>query len=208
MINNYFMKKKVVRDLKYNQASMEGLGLAWYKFNIYLRMFFGVILLLKDMFDTTTDASAAFAFAFIWDSACIVLMLLSRQWLTDFKYKGIVCYFVVQYGSVIATILILLCGVLFETVDPAYFMGYTVASLVVYGIFFLLERKYWKKRAHLFDRDNQLAQGTQVYIETETDTTGSIIFCRKCGGNLMYGAKFCQKCGTEVIEETNENEML
>lgn len=202
MFKDYFMKKRVVRDLKYNQASVEGLGLAWYKFNIYFRMFYGVILLWADIMETSRSNPDVFVFTFLWDGICIVLMLMSRQWLSNFRYKGVVLYFVVQYGSAITSVLLLLVGVYLGTIDPQYFMGYMVGSLIIYGIFFALEYKYWKKRAHLFNRANLIEQH---YNETEDNT---VTFCCKCGEKILVGAQFCKKCGTKVIEETYENEML
>ena len=39
-----------------------------------------------------------------------------------------------------------------------------------------------------------------VYINQENPSTSKVCFCRKCGAQLIDSSKFCQICGTEVIE--------
>ncbi len=41
-----------------------------------------------------------------------------------------------------------------------------------------------------------------VYINQEpASETNKILFCRKCGAELVEGSKFCRKCGSDVIVE-------
>ena len=47
--NNKYSELTMLRNQKYNIATMEGLGMKWYKFNIYFRLFFAIISLLSDI---------------------------------------------------------------------------------------------------------------------------------------------------------------
>lgn len=175
--NNRYSELAMLRNQKYNTAAMEGLGMKWYKFNIYFRLFFAIVTLLSeianilmeygDSWGISWNIDAYLCFAVIFDLVLIAGTILTRHWLAYFDKKGVRLYFATQYLSqvVLMIVIFLLLGF-----DENSFPQ-TLGRLIGYGIFFAFEYKYWKKRSHLFSDKNQ---STYVYsdegISTQTET--------------------------------------
>ncbi len=169
----------MLRNQKYNIATMEGLGMKWYIFNIYFRLFFAIISLLSDItsipmnygdsWGISWNIDVYICFAVIFDVILIAGTILTRHWLAYFDKKGVQFYFITQYLSPVVLIIAIFLLIGFnEDSFPQ-----TLGRLIVYGIFFAIEYKYWKKRIHLFDNTNQ---STYVYRSgqsnnTQTETT-------------------------------------
>ncbi len=161
---NKYSELTMLRIQKYNIATMEDLGMNWYKFNIYFRLFFGIVTLLSDIanilmnyvnygnsWGISWNIDVYLCFAIIFDVILIVGTILTRHWLAYFNKKGVQLYFITQYLSqVVSFIAILILLGFDENSFPQ-----TLGSLIVYGIFFAFEYKYWKKRSHLFSDKNQ-----------------------------------------------------
>ena len=107
----------------------------------------------------------------------------------------------------------------FETVSMAYDQGVqqyiqngfdfgtavisaVILLVIAYFIWYRLNIKYFTKRviipASYAANAYESAAYTTQPVATEKVKTA---FCRKCGNKLPEGAKFCNQCGTEVIEE-------
>ncbi len=151
---NKYSQLVMLRAQKYNIAAMEGLGMKWYKFNIYFRLFFTVFRLLVDIANATdlwknnwiTDVYLYFTVTF--DVIFIIGIILTRHWLAYFNKKGIQFYFIIQYLSqIILVVAIYLIWGLNEEI-----LSQTLAQFIGYGILLAFEYKYWKKRIHLFNK--------------------------------------------------------
>lgn len=176
--NNKYSEVTMLRNQKYSIAAMQGLGMKWYAFNIYFRLFFAIISLLSDIAGIPTNygdlwgiswnIDVYICFAVIFDVILIVGTILTRHWLAYFDKKGVQFYFITQHLSkvVLFIAIFLLLGF-----DEDSF-SQTLGELIVYGIFFVLEYEYWKKRIHLFGNSNQ---STYVYSDesggTQMETT-------------------------------------
>ncbi len=214
--NNKRSELTILRNHKYNIAAMEGLGMKWYKFNIYFRLFAGIIRLLSDiasvpmnyadLWGVSWNISVYLCFAIALDTILIVGTILTRHWLAHFNKKGVQYYFIIQYLSqvVVFVAILLLLGFDEDTFSQ------NLGELIAYGIFFALEYKYWKKRIHLFDNFNQ---GTYAYSDDsneQTENPNQVKFCRKCGFELVNDSEFCSQCGTKILANTemNQNDVL
>lgn len=159
--NNECSELIKLRNKKYCIANMEGLGMKWYKFNIYFRLFFSITVLLfdiatfpisyRDLLYVSWNVVAYFCFAIIFDMVLIAGTILARHWLARFNKKGVLLYFITQYLSevIIFIAILLLLGFNEET------FAQTFGKLISYGIIFLFDYRYWKKRVHLFSDFNQ-----------------------------------------------------
>ena len=171
--NNKYSELTMLRNQKYNIATMEGLGMKWYKFNIYFRLFFAIISLLSDItsipmnygdsWGISWNINVYLCFAVIFDVILIVGTILTRHWLAYFDKKGVQFYFITQYLSQV--VLIIAIFLLLGFNEDSF--PQTLGRLIGYGIFFAIEYKYWKKRIHLFSNSNQ---STYVYSD-ESDNT-------------------------------------
>lgn len=173
---NRHSELNMLRIQKYNIATMEGLGMKWYKFNIYFRLFFSILVLLSDIGNIPTNFGSSWGlswnidvyicFAVIFDLILMVGVILTRHWLAYFDKKGVQLYFITQYLSQI--VLVIAMFLLFNF--SADLFSQAVSRLLAYGILFAFEYKYWKKRMHLFSNSKQ---GT--YYSPESVSTPSEI---------------------------------
>ncbi len=176
--NNKYSELTMLRNQKYNIATMEGLGMKWYKFNIYFRLFFAIISLLSDIasipmnygdfLGISWNIDTYLCFAVIFDLVLIAGTILTRHWLAYFDKKGVRLYFATQYLSQVVLVIVIFLLLGFDENS----FPQTLGRLIGYGIFFAFEYKYWKKRSHLFSDKNQ---STYVYsdesVSTQTETT-------------------------------------
>ena len=68
------------------------------------------------------------------------------------------------------------------------------------GIFSSIGIRILRNR-NVLDGFQTVAVEQNFLHEDVPDDIPRIRFCRKCGSNMLDGAKFCNKCGTEVIKE-------
>ena len=217
---------EMLRNSKYNIAFMDDLGMKWYKFNIYFRLFFSIFVLLADiasarmnygsLWGISLNMDIYLCFAIVFDLVLIVGALLVRHWLAHFDKKGVRYYFVTQYLSqaVISIAILSLLGI------NEYSFRQVMGRLIAYGIFFAFDYKYWKKRIHLFNDSeqstyaysctNDSAQAETPYVNNQINDKEKIRYCRKCGFKLIDDSDFCSQCGTKIIKsvEMIQNEVL
>lgn len=165
----------MLRKQKYNSAAKKGLGMKWYKYNIYFRLFLDIITLLFDM--TTVQAmygdfrgisgkiDVYFWFTILFDVALMVGTILTRNWLAHFNEKGIKFYFLTQYVSQIILFMatLLLLGFSEDSFPQ------TLGRMIGFGVFFALEYRYWKKRSFLF-----VTSGQSTYMYTDGSNSTQI----------------------------------
>ena len=139
--NNKHFELTMLRNQKYNIAAMEGLGMKWYKFNIYFRLFFAIVKLLSDIANSpmkygdswgiSWNIDAYLCFAVIFDVLLIVGTVLTRHWLAYFDKKGVQFYFITQYLSQV--VLIIAIFLLLGFNEDSF--PQTLGRLIGYGIF-------------------------------------------------------------------------
>lgn len=151
MKNETYYKLMAMRDIKYKQAADEHLGMKWYIFTIYVRIFLGIILDISDSIAIISDdifSSIYTVFVFIW---CIV-RLYARHLLTYFMRKGIMLYFISMYAlPILFLIPITLINFYTNELDVTKELVENIVGLI---IFFIPEIIYYKKRFHLFEIDS------------------------------------------------------
>lgn len=172
--SNENLELTMLRNQKYNIATMEGLGMKWYKFNIYFRLFFSIIVLLSDIasipmnygdsWGISWNVDVYLCFAIVFDIILIVGAILTRHWLAFFDRKGVQSYFITQYLS---QVVLFIAIIIFLGINEESF-SQTFGRLIAYGIFFAIEHKYWKKRIHLFGNANK---ATYVHDSEKRDNT-------------------------------------
>ena len=208
MSNNKSSELAILRKHKYSIAATEGLGMKWYKFNIFFRLFSSIVFLFFDIvsipinygmiWGTSLNIDIYLCFAIIFDLTLIVGAILTRHWLAHFNEKGVKCYFATQYFSQVVLYIVIfsLLGIDGNTLPQ------TIGRLIVYGISYALEYVYWKRRDHLF---NSPASITHMHSDDNLLVNKSkILFCRKCGSKLPEDALFCQECGTKIIAKVED----
>ena len=202
---------EMLRNQKYNEASEKNLGMSWYKFNIYFRLFFTIFTLIGDISDSIMEYEmygelnkafgTYFRFVFVFDIILIVGVIATRHWLAYFNKKGVYFYFGIQFISPILKYLAIF--IVFSDLDvtSSNVMYEFIATIIVYGILFALEYVYWSKRMHLFGDPYQITMdsdnGTNSVI-FQSDSAANNNFCRNCGTELLYNSEFCHECGTVV----------
>jgi len=74
-----------------------------------------------------------------------------------------------------------------------YFLSFLISPLITMIITFCLSNL----------NEAKPIEPTTVNAENvELNKTDVVRYCRKCGNTLLGRAKFCNKCGTEVMEDT------
>ena len=206
--SNKISELTLLRNQKYNSAAMNGLGMKWYKFNIYFRLFMNIIALLYNLtvvllncfnyWGVSWNIDVYNCLAIVFDVVLIAGAILTRYELVRFNKKGIYFYFSCQYLSEIVFFVtyVLLLG----------FNGESFGRLIAYAILFSMDYKYWKKRICLFGNSNE---SIHTYSNDESHKA-QIKFCRKCGCKLLDNSDFCSQCGTKIIKnvEMIQNEVL
>ena len=69
------------------------------------------------------------------------------------------------------------------------------------GIFSSIGLRILRERKVLDGFQTVTVEQNYSHEDVPEDTAPRIRFCRRCGSELLDGAKFCNKCGTEVIKE-------
>jgi len=102
-------------------------------------------------------------FTIVFDVGLIVGTILTRNWLAHFNEKGIKFYFITQYVSQIVLFMatLLLLGFSEDSFPQ------TLGRMIGYGVFFVLEYRYWKKRSFLFVTSGQ---STYMYSDGSNST--------------------------------------
>ena len=115
----------------------------------------------------------------------IILAKTRKKTITKKKYN-LLCYGI---NFLIMFVFIVLNG---KSSGAPYIIWTGVFSSI--GLRILKERK-------VLDGFQSVAVEQNFSYEDIPDDVPRIRFCRKCGSELLDGAKYCNKCGTEVKED-------
>ena len=171
MKNNNTLKHEfeiyLERDKKYRQAYSIGLGMKWYNFNIYFRLFISAFFAYGQLMSAVVEERMNIQPLFI---GLIIWLLFIRHWMYRFQYKGVINYFIVLYGQ---PVLLLVYAAISYTagnqIDPSNIVGY-IASI----IYFIPDIIYYKKRICLFDKVKLVYNPTSEENTTTPSNTESI----------------------------------
>ena len=209
-----------MRNQKYSQAKMEGIGLKWYWFNIYFRLFASILFNLIAIVNVC-KYSAIGVNSIIGIFQNIILVVWTAfvwKWLLRFEYKGVINYFLSNYGVALLEVLVTAIWAIILLIEGDGFgfvkiLSFNISLIIVAALLFVMEFIYWKKRIHLFDKTQKRTPG-KINVDNETahnnedvEKTGDIstTLIKSQDNNevdrigVKQKSRFCRKCGYELV---------
>lgn len=134
-----------IRDSKYAQAQNENLGMSWFLYTIYFKLFAGILWYVFDFVSACTNDEYDKEILVILGAVYIVYSVINiyvRHLLSCFYHNSLKIYFIAMYAVPI------IFGVIAALITEDTSLLPNVAALLIYVIPELI---YYHKRSHLFD---------------------------------------------------------
>ncbi len=165
--------------------------MAWYKFNIYFRLWVTSIIHLMTILSTITalmhSGASFFVCVFIaYNVALLALTIRTHHWLYRFHPNGLLWYFILFYIPPIINVI----GSLILLPDEGSVLIMSLSPLLIAFAMFFFELTYWNKRAFLFcEREfssNATRKNSGALSATENTNCGSVVINKNLGRKWFF----------------------